>query len=47
MSERNFAAGETRIRSGLIWLPSLDEFRNFFLGNDISNIMQEYSSIVV
>ena len=29
-----------------IWLPSLDDFRNFFLGNDISDIVQEYSSIV-
>ncbi len=28
-------------------LPSLDEFHNFFLGNDISHITQEYSSIVV
>jgi hypothetical protein len=27
--------------------PSLDEFRNFFLGNDISDIVEEYSSIVV
>jgi len=28
------------------WLPSLEDFRNFFLGNDISDIVQEYSSIV-
>jgi len=31
----------------IMCLPSLDDFRNFLLDNEVSGIIQEYSSIVV
>ena len=38
---------ETERAVALCWHPSLEEFRNFLLGNDINHIIQEYSLIAV